>query len=153
MSSINQLSAADEISLGDLFVLFSTSNGEARKAAGSLLISFIEENINLPATPQFVTQYAAPSASGFSVAVAEGVNTHLILTPTGGFLAGTIVLPEVSTCVDSQEFLVNCTQAITGLTVNGNGALAVTGEPAGMAANDFFRLKFDLPTQSWYRVG
>ena len=39
------------------------------------------------------------------------------------------------------------------LTINGNGATAVTGAPTALAANAFFRLRFDRATSSWYRVG
>jgi hypothetical protein len=120
------------------------------------ILEFLQANIVFPAAgqPQFTTQYAAPSSTGFSVQVTDGDdNIHLILTPTAGFAAGTIVLPAFSNAVDKQEVLVNCTQQITTLTINGNGALAVTGEPLSMGADDFFRLKYDLPSNTWYRIG
>ena len=106
--------------------------------------------------PQFDSQYAAPSASGFSVTIAPvtaGDNVHLILTPTAGYAAGTIILPAVAGVIDKQEVLVNCTQQVTALTINGNGAVAVTGEPTSLGADDFFRLKYDIVVQTWYRVG
>jgi hypothetical protein len=59
----------------------------------------------------------------------------------------------VATVVDKQEVLVNCTQQVTALTVNGNGAVAVTGEPASLGADDYFRLKYDAIMRTWYRVG
>jgi hypothetical protein len=62
------------------------------------------------------------------------------------------VLPLLANCVDKQEILVNCTQAITTLTVNGNGA-TVTGAPTTLSANGFFRLRFDGLANVWYRVG
>lgn len=103
---------------------------------------------------EYVTQYSAPSSTSFTINIANpGVNTHLILTPTAGFATGTIVLPLASSCVDKQELLVNCTQRVTALAINANGATSVTGEPTSLAADDFFRLKYDLPTSTWYRVG
>jgi len=48
--------------------------------------------------------------------------------------------------------LVNCTQAVTTLTINGNGA-TVTGAPTTLAANAFFRLRFEAVAGVWYRVG
>jgi hypothetical protein len=100
------------------------------------------------------TQYASPSATGFNVQITDGsASIHLILTPLAGYAAGTITLPAVGNVVDKQEVLVNCTQAVTTLTVAGNGAVAVTGEPSTLAANDFFRLKYDATMQTWYRVG
>jgi len=102
----------------------------------------------------FTTQYALPNASGFSVSIPGGVNNvHLILTPTAGFAAGTIVLPPVAECPDKMIVLVNCTQQIDTLTIDGNGATAVKGEPVPIGADDFFSLKFDLTTTTWYRVG
>ena len=42
-------------------------------------------------------------------------------------------------------------QSVTGI-VNGNGATAVNGAPTTLAQFAFFRLRFDKPNQSWYRV-
>lgn len=165
MPTINQLTRTSELEAGDLFPIFSTDNGDARAVALSVLLAYILENIT-EASPGFVdytTQYAAPSATGFNVAInagsaaldppTNGQNVHLILTPTAGFAAGTITLPPVAECVDKQEVLVNSTQQVTALTVAANGATAVTGEPASLGADDFFRLKFDAATSTWYRVG
>lgn len=153
MSTINKLSATDAVVAGDLVPVFKTSNGDARKASMSVLLAYIQANLTL-GRPVFVTQYAAPSATGFTVQITDSsVNSHLILTPVAGYADGTITLPAVANCIDKQEVLVNCTQAVTTLTVAGNGAVAVTGAPTTLAANDYFRLKYDLITQTWYRVG
>lgn len=243
MTTINQLSAVDTVSAGDLVPIFSTNNGDARKAAmsvlqafildnfvadmtqsteaitdadlfpiydatqansvkvtaalvrayiqaqlftsmasgsavtgldkfailddadsttkavtGAMLLAYMQANLVFPSTaslfPNYVTQYAAPSSDGFTVAVNNNSNnTWLILTPTAGFATGTITLPAIANVIDKQEVLINCTQQINALTINGNGATAVTGEPAVIAADDFFRLRFDSSTSSWYRVG
>jgi hypothetical protein len=160
MSSINQLSSISSLSAGDLLAFWDASNSDSRKASLTTLMAFLQANLTFTSGLYFgayTTQYAAPSATGFSVTITDGssdnTNVHLILTPVAGYAAGTIVLPAVASCVDAQEVLVNCTQAVTTLTINGNGATAVTGEPTTLAANDYFRLKFDLPTKTWYRVG
>ena len=44
------------------------------------------------------------------------------------------------------------TQAVTTLTVSGNGA-TVNGAPAALTANGFFRLRFDGVLGGWYRLG
>lgn len=141
---------------GDLFVLFKTSQGDYRGLAAANLLTYLNANLTFPGSKP-VTQYAAPSATAFNVTITDGSDddqdVHLILTPTAGFAAGTITLPAISSCIDKQEVIVNCTQAVTTLTVAPNGATAVTGEPSGLAANDFFTLKLDLPTSTWYRVG
>ena len=154
MPTINQLSATDTVTAGDLLAVYSQNNGDARKAAISVLQAYMQENLTFQSGISYTTQYSAPSATGFTVAITDGsANIHLILTPGAGYAAGTITLPAVANAIDKQEVLVNCTQAVTTLTVDGNGATAVTGEPSTLAANDFFRLKYDAPTLTWYRVG
>lgn len=160
MTQINKLSAVDSVQVGDQLPIFSTENGDARKAAMSVLLAYMQANLTFPSFSgqgAYTTQYSSPSATGFNVTITDGAddntNVHLILTPTAGYAAGTITLPPVAGLVDKQEVLVNCTQQVTALTINGNGATAVTGEPTSLAADDFFRLKYDLPSQTWYRVG
>lgn len=156
MPTINQLSSLDTLASGDQFPVYDQSNGDARKVALSVLLQYMQDNITFPSAgiAQFVTQYAAPSSSGFNVQITDGSdNIHLILTPTAGYAAGTITLPAVGNVVDKQMVMVNSTQQVTTLTVNGNGAVAVTGEPATLGADDFFTLKYDAVTQTWYRIG
>lgn len=160
MPQINQLTRTSDISAGDLVPLFSTDNGDARAAAMSVLLDYMQDNLDFPSTfAEYVSQYASPNASAFNVAITDGsadgiteTNVHLILTPTGAFAAGTITLPAKAGLADKQEVLVNCTQAVTTLTVAGNGA-TVTGAPTTLAANAFFRLKYDAINSTWYRVG
>ena len=150
MTTINQLTAVNEVFAGDQVPIYSASNGDARRAAMSVIKTYMNEDIQ---TESKTTQYAAPSATGFSVQITDGSGSiWLILTPTGGFAAGTIVLPALANCVDKQEVLVNCTQAVTTLTINGNGS-TVTGAPSTLTANAFFRLRFDDVANVWYRVG
>lgn len=151
MPTINQLSAADSLSDGDLLPVYSQNNGDARKAALSLLAAYLQGKIT--STDDKTTQYAAPSATAFNIQIAgTGQSIWLILTPTGAFADGTLTLPPVAGVLDKQEILVNTTQAVTALTIAGNGA-TVTGAPTTLAANAFFRLRFDGVTDTWYRVG
>lgn len=149
MTTINQLSAVDAVQASDQIPVYSSENGDARKAALSLLKTYFQTDAT--SADSLVTQYAAPSATGFSVQVASQ-GTWLVLTPTAGFAAGTIVLPLSTSVADRQELLVNCTQSVTTLTINGNGA-TVTGAPTTLAANAFFRLRYDAVAGVWYRVG
>lgn len=156
---IKDLSSVDSLNGGDSLVQYSSQNSDTRKFTLTTLLAWLQANLTFTAQGfvDYVTQYASPSATGFNVTITDGAddntNVHLILTPTAGFAAGTITLPAVASVVDKQEVLVNCTQQVTTLTVAGNGAIAVTGEPTSLAADDFFRLKYDLPTSTWYRVG
>lgn len=151
MTEINRLTSIDAVAAGDLLPLYDSSNGDVRKASMSALSTYIQTL--LTAVDGFLTQYSAPSATGFTVQITDGDdNVWLILTPAAGYAAGTIKLPLSTNVVNKQEVLVNCTQAITTLTVDGNGA-TVTGEPSTLSANDFFRLRYDGVTSTWYRVG
>jgi hypothetical protein len=155
--TINQLTRTDELSAGDLVPVFATGDGDARAAALSVLQEFMQDNLDFSNNGDYVSQYAAPSATGFNIAITDGgdnnTNVHLILTPLAGYAAGTITLPAKAGLVDKQEVLVNCTQAVTTLTVALNGASGAIGAPTTLAANAFFRLKYDAVTFNWYRVG
>jgi len=95
------------------------------------------------------SQYSAP-LTGFTVAITDNnEDTHLILTPAGTLATGTITLPSVLR--DKQLVIVNSTQEITALTVDGNGA-TVVGAPTTLSANGYFTLKYDLTVDSWYRI-
>ena len=65
----------------------------------------------------------------------------------------TIKLPAIANVIDKQDILINCTQAVTTLTIDDNGAGTVTGAPSSLSANDFFRLKYDATGDVWYRIG
>jgi hypothetical protein len=147
MSGIGDLTTTTALALADNFPLESASDRDARKASLSALRDFLQANLTFSAS-DLVQQYAAPSATGFSVSIAVG-NTWLILTPVAGYAAGTIVLPANPT--NEQVVNLNTTQAVTTLTVNGNGK-TVTGAPTTLAANAFFTLRFDATTNAWYRV-
>lgn len=150
MPTINQLCSVPAVSSSDQVPIYSADNGDARKASFAVIAAFIQTLIT--STDNKRTQYAAPSATGFTVQINDAnLSIWLVLTPTAGFAAGTINLPSVANCTDKQEILVNTTQAITALTVSGNGA-TVTGAPTTMAQNAAFRLRFEGVTKTWYRV-
>lgn len=151
MTEINRLSAASSLSNADQVPIWQSDNGDARKSSLSLLKAFI--NADITASDDKVTQYASPSSTGFSVTLADNsYSKWLILTPTATFADGTLVLPAFANCVDRQEILVNTTQEVTTLTITPNGS-TVTGAPTTLAANAYFRLRFDAVNSTWYRVG
>jgi hypothetical protein len=145
MANINQLSAVSTLQGGDNFAVWDMSNGDSRKVSLTVLFDYINSNLTT-VTPN--TQYASPAATGFSVTVNSG-NVWLILTPVSTYAAGAIVLPTGAT--DKDTVTVNCTQIVTSLTVS-SGA-TVVGAPTTLAANDFFTMKFDGATSTWYRIG
>jgi hypothetical protein len=147
------LSSTDAIAIGDAFVIAKASNNDYMSASVADVLEYIQDNITFPATEPN-TQRSAPSASGFTVSITDADDdVHLILTPLAGYAAGTIKLPSSINLRDKQIVMVNCTQAITALTIDGNGATAVVGEPTALLADGYFILKYDLGTDTWYRVG
>lgn len=148
-------SIIDSVEGSDKVKLYDSSNGDAERAFSlDTLKAYLQGALAFSESVEYITQYSSPSATGFSVAINDdSSNTHLILTPTAGFAAGTITLPAVANCIDKQRILINCTQSVATLTIDGNGATAVTGEPASLSANDYFLLKYDAVSKSWYRVG
>lgn len=155
MTEINRLSAIDTLSIGDLIAFWIANQSDPRKVSLSVLLAFMQDNLTFSTgAAAKVTQYSAPSATAFNVPITDSSSSiWLLLQPTGTFAAGTITLPSVANAVDNQEVLVNCTQIVTTLTVDGNGATGVTGEPATLAANDFFLMRYNLTFKTWYRVG
>lgn len=154
MSTINQLAAVGAVAASDLVPIYSSDNGDARKASMTVLAAFIQSLLTGAGGDE--TQYFAPAATGFSVTVnptTNGGSVYLLMTPVAGYAAGTIILPAKAECQDGQTVLVSSTQAVTALTVNGNGATAVNGAPAALLANGYFKLRYDAILASWYRVG
>lgn len=152
MSSIGRLTRTDTVSASDVVPVYLQSTGDARGAAMSVILSYVQANILIP-SPEVQTQYAAPAAPGFSIQITDSSeNTHLIMSPPGTIASGTLVLPLAANAIDKQTVLVSTTQAITALAFNINGAISIIGAPTGLDANDTFMLKYDDPTSTWYMV-
>jgi hypothetical protein len=149
---ITSLSQTD-IAAADSIPFASTANGSDRRTSVSQLIEVVQSLLG--SADGITTQYAAPAATGFTVTItppSNGASVWLLLTPVAGYAAGTITLPAQALCVDGQELVVNSTQAVTTLTVSGNGS-TVNGAPTTLAANAFFHLRFDGVFKAWYRIG
>lgn len=153
---IRSLTAIDSLQSGDNIAVGSLSNGDDRRAALSVLLEYLQDNLTITdasAMVEYATQYAAPSASGQTIQVTDSSsNTHLIVTPVAGYAAMTITFPALANLADKQDLLINCTQNVTTLTLDGNGA-TIVGGPTAITANDFFRFKYDENGSTWYRVG
>lgn len=151
MPEINQLTAVDEVFAGDAVPIYSASNGDARKASLTVIRDFIQDNLDL--NVDLTHQYAAPSATGFTVTLTDnGESKWLILTPDADYAAGTIVFPSVDNAVDDQDILITTTKAVNTLTLNGNGS-TVVGGPTNLNANTSVRFRYDTVLDRWYAVG
>ena len=154
--SIERLSLIDTVTASTNFAV--NVNGQDYRVLAQSIYDYI-----INATEEFgggggiiggkTIQYFAPSATGWTVAVAaESESAWLIITPTAGFATGTITMPAVINVQEGQEVLVNCTQSVGTLSVLGNGA-NVIGAPTSLPANGFFLMKFEPILSNWYRVG
>lgn len=147
MPQISDLSETTSLSGADAIPVSLSSQSDARKASLSTLLAFIESNF---ASPDYTTQINAPSSSGSSIALADQTgNLWLIINPTGAFAALTLVLPTSGNAYDGQQILVTCSNSITALTINGNGA-TVVGAPTGLGVGGFFTLRFNKLQTTWY---
>ncbi|MEQ1073797.1 MULTISPECIES: transcriptional regulator [Acinetobacter] len=148
----NRLNKTDDVESGDQFVLWKANCGDYRGLSQSDLLSFLQDNLSFPSN-SLATQYAAPNATGFNVLISNSSeSSHLILTPIASYATGSITLPQSNNLKDKQELLVNSTQAVTTLTIMGNGAV-LNGAPTSLSVNGYFRLKYDKVMNTWYRVG
>jgi len=155
MATINQLSATDTLTGGDLLPVYVSDNGDARKASLTLLKTYMQNNLTFPSASgisQFVPQYASPAATGFTITMTSAsANAWLIISPLGAYAAGTITFPALANCTDNQEIILVTTQAITALTINGNGA-TVIGAPGTLSQFGGARFKFNALSSAWYRL-
>lgn len=150
MTTINQLSELTPLSDADALALYSSANGDTRRASLSSLKTYLTGTSTGDGK---ITQYSAPAASGATVTLpANSQHTWLVITPVAAYAAMTIVLPDAAFAVHNQEILVFCTQAVTTLTITATGATAF-GAPATLAANDRFLLRYEATLKRWYRVG
>ena len=133
--------------LSDLIAIWDTSDSTTRNTSLTRLRTLFQDNMTIGKP---TSQYAAPSATAFSVDLLDtGADVHLILTPTGTLAAGTLVMP--SAVADKQTVLVSSTQEVTALTIT--SSKTVNGGPTTIAANGYFTLKYDSTVEAWYRVG
>jgi len=151
MPTINQLSGVSQVSGGDLIPVYVPNNGDARKVSVTQLLAYFQTAF---AAPTVATNLYTPG-TGFNQTVPTPVSEQqwIILQPAGTLAAGTLTLPLNTGVADGTEVLVTSTQIITSFTVALNGASNAYGAPTTMAANAFFRLRFYLATNSWYRIG
>jgi hypothetical protein len=148
MPTINQLASLNQLSGSDQIPVYSASNGDARKASISTLLTYIEQAWMSPA---FERVTASPTLSGFTLTLPTGANSlFVLLTPTGTMATGTIVLPPAASAADGQEIVLFTSQEVTALTFTLNGATAVGGAPTGIQAGASLTLRYDVLSVAWY---
>lgn len=150
MPTINQLPLLSPISSGDQLPVYSPNNGDARRTSIGSLLAFFQQSF---ASPTLATNLFTPG-TGFNVAVPTPVAQQqwMLIQPAGTLALGTVTLPLNTQTPDGTEVLITTTQQITGFTLALNGATAGFGVPTTLAAEDFFRVRYFDPTNSWYRI-
>lgn len=149
MTTIIKLNSVDSVNDGDLLPIYSTQNSDTRKASLSVLSEYFQEKLT---SGKFQTQYAAPSANGFSIIVQPAVNgadVHVLITPTSALSGGVITLPDSNSAIDKQSILITTTFGLSGLTFIASGSL-INGSTSIIAENNAVEFTYDKLTNSWY---
>ena len=150
MPTINQLASLNQLSGSDQIPVYSASNGDARRASVSTLLSYIEQAWMSPA---FQRVTASPTLAGFTLALPTTASSlFVLLTPTGTMATGTIVLPAAASAADGQEIVLYSSQEVTALTFTLNGATALNGAPTGIPADGSITLRYDVLSVAWYVI-
>ena len=146
--AIERFSLLDKINASTYFAV--NVNAQDYRASAGSVSDFVKAAIG--AGDGKVLQYAGPTSTGFTVPVTDSsTSIWLVLTPSGTLAAGTITLPAVANCVESQEILVVSSQTVTALTINANGG-TVVGAPTTITSTSPFKLRFEPVLKTWYRV-
>jgi len=150
MPQIYQLPLVNQASLGDQIPVYTPNNGDARRMSLNTLLQFFQQQF---ASPTLATNIYTPG-TGFSIGVPTPVSQQqwMLLQPAGTLATGTITLPLNTITPDGTEVLITTSQQITAFTLGLNGAAAAYGDSTTLAAEDFFRMRFVLATNSWYRI-
>lgn len=149
-TTINQLSRLGQLSPGDQLPVFAPDQGDTRRVSLGQLLEFFQQQFASPTlSPTLVTP-----GTGFNIAVQTPTSNQqwLIIQPASTLASGTVTLPLSSLVPDGTEVLITTTQQITTFSLGLNGAAAAYGIPSTLDAEDFFRIRYYRPTNSWYCI-
>ena len=148
MPTINQLNATDVLTSSDLFPVFSQQNGDARKAAASVVLAYIQDNITSSSSTGSVVQHAYITGNDSITIESSSANVWLICLPNDPELEVTIVLP--TSPADGQTITLTFTE-ITYLLYTSTSTLV--GFPCTVSGARPVTVRYDDATDSWYRIG
>lgn len=147
-----RLNITDKIGDSDSVVIWSANNQDYRGVPVEMLIEKIQDGIDKIDYPPMLIQHFNPNTD-FALDIENHESgTYLILNPSVSITAGSIKLPERYSVNNGQTVMVSCSQQVNNFSVDGNNALVI-GAPNALAANGFFKLKYDKLSNTWYRVG
>lgn len=145
-----RLSNTDRVGPCDSVVIWSGDNGDFRGVPLNALKEAIKPEHGNQSS--LLVQHFNPNANFTLNIDNHEVGTYLVLNPSTSITTGSIKLPERYEVTDGQVVLVACSQQVINFSVDGNNALVI-GAPNALAANGFFKLKYDKLSNTWYRVG
>lgn len=145
-----RLNITDKIGDSDSVVIWSANNQDYRGIPINVLKEAIKPEIGNQSS--LLVQHFNPNADFTLDIENHEVGTYLILNPSVSITTGSIKLPERYSVTDGQVLLVACAQQVNNFSIDGNNALVI-GAPNALAANGFFKLKYDKLSNTWYRVG
>lgn len=130
MPTINKLSAVSSVSAGDQFPIYSPNNGDARRAPMSLITSYLEGVMELPATQVSFTPTGTITATNVQDAIEEVAAdlgtvdaSEVVFTPFGTIAATNVqnAIQEVVTDLSASSG-----SSLVGFLQSGTGAVART---------------------------
>lgn len=153
MPTIDGLALSDVLYDTDEIPLYSPTQQDSRKTTLPKLAAYIQTlNEGEPDTTIYSLGATGNSVTVAALPPAPGAGVWVQLTLNAPSSSVTVILPGADDRALDQEVLVTCTQAVSSVTVNGNGGI-VLGAPTSLSANGFFRLRYDNISNTWYRIG
>jgi hypothetical protein len=147
---IRELQTIDSLTASDKFAISQTTFGATMAITAGNMVDFFTSSIDVQTLLTFIAQ----PVTGFTYSSLSSVtdNIWLIISPTSTIATLTVTLPTSPS--DQQEINVNTTQEVTALTLDGGSKSIIgIGIPVSLAQFSFFKIRYDISTESWYRIG
>jgi hypothetical protein len=142
------LSVSDTVEAGDQFVIAKGQTRQYRTIGQNTMLAWIKTYFS---SPDPITQVFTPS-DGATIPMAQnGTNAWLLLKPTGALTTLNISLPSSSFAVDGQVVECSITSQVTAVAITSAGA-TVKGAPTVLSSDDYFRLKYNAESLTWYKA-
>ena len=142
------LSVSDSVESGDQFLVAKGQTRNYRTISQTTMLTWIKSYFS---SPDPVTQVFTPGDGGTISMAQNGTNAWLLLKPTGALATLSITLPAASVAVDGQIVECSITLQVASVAITSAGA-TVNGAPTVLSADDYFRLKYNAQSLSWYKA-
>lgn len=155
MAQINLLTSISKLSAGDLLPVWVSNKSDNFKVAISTVLQYMQNNLVFPSNKAFV-QKAFPE-DGDTIVMTDGADDnqdiHVLMSPSGFGPTVNIIFPPKASLVDKQTFLFTTDATSIGtLEVESNGT-NVDSLPSSLGVFGFVKIKYDLVSETWTRIG